>query len=133
MGIFLKVVEGGIGLSKASVSQSVEAVTNIFSCHVRAHVQMPSRREEIQLVHQGFYAMAGIPQVIGMVDGTLISVSNLFMDDQTFICQKEHSAINMQVVVDHNGLTVEVVAKWPGTPLAGRCQEGVRQKVFPRG
>ncbi|XP_035271766.1 putative nuclease HARBI1 [Anguilla anguilla] len=76
---------------------------------------MPARREGIQQAHQGFHAVAGIPQVLGLVDGTLIPVSNPSVDDQMFICRKGYSAINTQVVVDHNGLIVDVVAKWPGS------------------
>lgn len=115
VGSFLEVVGDGIGLSKASVSRSVEAVTNILVHHAQAHIKMPATRVEIQQAHQGFHAVAGIPQVIGLVDGTLIPVSNPSMDDPTFICRKGYSAINTQVVVDHNGLIVDVVGKWPGS------------------
>lgn len=88
VGSFLEVVGDGNGLSKASVSRSVEAMTNILVRHAQAHIKIPARREGIQQAHQGFHAVAGIPQVIGLVDGTLIPVSNPSVDDQMFICRK---------------------------------------------
>lgn len=115
VGSFLEVVGDGIGLSKALVSRSVEAGTKILVHHAQAHNKMPAMREKKQ-AHQGLH-VAGLHQVIGLVDGTLILVSNPSMDDPTFICRKGYSAINTQVVVDHNGLIINVVAKWPGSTV----------------
>ncbi|XP_061564125.1 putative nuclease HARBI1 [Cololabis saira] len=102
VGSFLEVVGDGTGLSKASVSQSVAAVTPIL---------LPTTREEI---HQGFHAMAGIPRVIGVVDGTLIPILNPSLVYPCWIGRKHFSAINTQVVVDHKGLITDIVARWPG-------------------
>ena len=41
-GSFLEVVGDGTGLSKASVSRSVAAVTPILLCHDRTHIRMPT-------------------------------------------------------------------------------------------
>ena len=76
VGSFLEVVGDGTGLSKASVSRSVAAVTPILLRLARAHIRMPTTREEVRQVHQGFHTMAGIPRVIGVVDGTLIPILN---------------------------------------------------------
>ncbi|XP_061563892.1 putative nuclease HARBI1 [Cololabis saira] len=48
VGSFLEVVGDGTGLSKASVSRSVAAVTSILLHHARAHIQLPTTREEIR-------------------------------------------------------------------------------------
>uniref|UniRef100_A0A671X6W2 Putative nuclease HARBI1 n=1 Tax=Sparus aurata TaxID=8175 RepID=A0A671X6W2_SPAAU len=115
VGSFLEVVGGdGTGLSKASVSQSVAAVTPILLRHARTHIKMPTTRDEVRQVHQGFHAVAGIPRVIGVVDGILIPIHNPSLVDPCWIGRKHYAAINTQVVVDQNGLITDIVAKWPG-------------------
>ncbi|XP_062404015.1 putative nuclease HARBI1 [Sardina pilchardus] len=71
VGSFLEVVGDGTSLSKASVSRSVAAVTPILLRHARNHSKMPTTRDEVRQVHQGFHAVAGIPRVIDVVDDTL--------------------------------------------------------------
>ncbi|KAM3876289.1 putative nuclease HARBI1 [Diretmus argenteus] len=115
VGSFQEVVGDGTGLSKASVSRSVAAVTPILLLHARQHIKMPIMGEEVREVHQGFFDMAGIPRVLGLVDGTLIPLLNPSLKDPSWICRKHFSAINTQVVVAHDGLIVDIVARWPGS------------------
>ncbi|XP_061576547.1 putative nuclease HARBI1 [Cololabis saira] len=111
VGSFLEVVGDVTGLSKASVLLSVAALTPILLRHARVHIKIPTTREEIRQVHQGFHAMAGIPRVIGVVDGTLIPILNPSLVDPCWIGRKHFSAINTQVVVDHEGLITDIVAR----------------------
>ncbi|KAJ3602710.1 hypothetical protein NHX12_030459 [Muraenolepis orangiensis] len=115
VGSFLEVVGDGYGLSKTSVWRCVEAVTNLLLGHANDYIRLPSTRQEIMEVHQGFYAIAGIPRVIGLVDGTLIPIANPSMRDQAFISRKGYAAINVQVVVDSMGVFLDLVARWPGS------------------
>ncbi|KAM3865901.1 putative nuclease HARBI1 [Diretmus argenteus] len=109
VGSFQETVGDGTGLSKASVSRSVAAVTPILLRHARQHIKMPIMGEEVRKVHQGFFDMAGIPRVLGLVDGTLIPLLNPSLVDPSWICRKHFSAINTQVVVAHDGLIVDIV------------------------
>jgi len=43
-GSFLEVIGDGHGLSKASVSRSVQAVTTALLCHIPDHIQFPTTR-----------------------------------------------------------------------------------------
>nr|XP_055048163.1 putative nuclease HARBI1 [Misgurnus anguillicaudatus] len=115
VGSFLEVFEDGYGLSKTSVWLCVHSVTNVLPRHATDYIRMPSTMHEVMETHQGFHAIAGIPLVIGLVDGTLIHISNPSALDQAFICRKGFAAINVQVVVDHRGVITDVVAKWPVT------------------
>ncbi|KAK9978900.1 hypothetical protein ABG768_020637 [Culter alburnus] len=98
VGSFLEVVGDGYGLSNTSVWRCVHSVMDILLRHATDYIHMPSARQEME-VHQGFHAIAGIPQVI----------------DLAFICRKGFTAIDVQVVVDHRGMFADVVAKWPGS------------------
>ena len=80
----------------------------------QTHIKMPTTRDEVRQVHQGFHTVAGIPRVIGVVDGTLIPIHNPSLVDPCWIGRKRYAAINTQVVVDHNGLITDIVARWPG-------------------
>ena len=101
VGSFQDVVGEGRAVSQASVSRCVAAVTRILARHARHHIQMPSTQQAVREVHRGFYAMAGIPRVLGVVDGTLIPLLNPELMDPCWVCRKHYTAMNVQVVLDH--------------------------------
>ena len=55
------------------------------------------------------------PGAIGVVDGTLIPLLNPELVDPCWVCWKHFTALSVQVVVDHNGLITDIVARWPGS------------------
>ena len=69
---------------------------------------MPTTAEKVH--HRGFYDMARIPRVMGVVDGTLIPLLNPALVDPCWVCRKHYTALNVQVVVDHVGLVTDIVA-----------------------
>ncbi|XP_056092298.1 putative nuclease HARBI1 [Rhinichthys klamathensis goyatoka] len=114
-GSFIEVVGEGYGLSKTSVWRCVHTVTNALLRHAGDCVRQPATRQEVQEVHQGCHAIAGIPRVLGLVDGTLIPIANPSVIDQAYISRKGYAAINVQVIVDHRGVISDLVARWPGS------------------
>ncbi|XDV41528.1 hypothetical protein PO909_010388, partial [Leuciscus waleckii] len=75
-GSFIEVVGEGYGLSKTSVWRCVHTVTNALLRHAGDYIRLPATCQEVQEVHQGGHAIAGIPRVLGLVDGTLIPIAN---------------------------------------------------------
>ncbi|XP_016117085.1 putative nuclease HARBI1 [Sinocyclocheilus grahami] len=112
---FIEVVGKGYGLSKTSVWRCVHTVTNALLRHAGDYIRLPATRQEVQEVHQGCHAIAGIPRVLGLVDGTLIPIANPSVIDQAYISRKGYAAINVQVIVDHRGVISDLVARWPGS------------------
>ncbi|XDV26141.1 hypothetical protein PO909_029919 [Leuciscus waleckii] len=112
---FIEVVGEGYGLSKTSVWRCVHTVTNAFLRHAGDYIRLPATRQEVQEVHQGCHAIAGIPRVLGLVDGTLIPIANPSVIDQANISRKGYAAINVQVIVDHRGVISDLVARWPSS------------------
>ena len=62
-----------------------------------------------------FFRSFRIPQVVGAMDGTLVPTLTPCVDAHVFICRKGYAAVNCQVVCDHQGIILDVVARWPGS------------------
>ncbi|KAL2087188.1 hypothetical protein ACEWY4_018247 [Coilia grayii] len=114
-GSFLQVVGDGHGLSRVSVCRSVEAVTAALLRQVPAHIHFPDTREERAPIQQQFFGRSNILQVVGAVDGTLVPIITPHKDGHLFISRKGYAAINTQVICDHQGVFLDVVARWPGS------------------
>ncbi|XP_046873375.1 putative nuclease HARBI1 [Hypomesus transpacificus] len=114
-GSFLEVLGDGYGLSKASVSRSVQAVTSALLRHIPDHIQFPTTRGDKSAVQDFLWGKHNIPQVIGVIDGTLIPILTPSNDGHVFFCRKGFAAINCQVICDHRGLITDLVARWPGS------------------
>ncbi|KAL2090743.1 hypothetical protein ACEWY4_013006 [Coilia grayii] len=114
-GSFLQVVGDGHGLCKVSVCRSVEAVTAALLRQVPAHIRFPDTREEREPIQQQFFGRSNIPQVVGAVDGTLVPIITPHEDSHLYISRKGYAAINTQVICDHQGVFLDVVARWPGS------------------
>ena len=113
-GSFLQEVGDGQGLCKASVCRSVQAVTYSLLRLVPRHVRFHSR-DEMGATQENFFRSFRIPQVAGVVDGTLIPILTPHVDGHVYICRKGYAAVNCQVVCDHQGIILDVVARWPGS------------------
>jgi hypothetical protein len=55
---------------------------------------------DLAATKQKFHRVAGIPNVIGAVDGTLIPIQAPSENPQTYVCRKGYHAVNIQAVVD---------------------------------
>ena len=53
----------------------------------------------------------GIALRIPQVDGTLVPILTPHVDAHVFICRKGNAAVNCQVVCDHQGIILDVVAR----------------------
>ncbi|KAL2080618.1 hypothetical protein ACEWY4_024411 [Coilia grayii] len=113
-GSFFEVLGDGLGLSRSSISRAVTAVTQVL-LQLTARVTFPVGQAAIARVNEGFHTIAGIPRVIGAVDGTLIPIASPSENEPIYICRKGFAAVNVQVVCDHEGRFTDVVAKWPGS------------------
>ncbi|KAI4902330.1 hypothetical protein NFI96_018365, partial [Prochilodus magdalenae] len=76
-------------------------------------ITFPKTPEDIARVNQGFHGIADIPQVIGVIDGTLVPIARPSNIEAVYLCRKGYQALNIQVVFDYQGLFTDLVAKWP--------------------
>ncbi|XP_062849642.1 putative nuclease HARBI1 [Trichomycterus rosablanca] len=114
-GGFSQTLGDGHRLSKAAVSKCVHAVTKALLRHAPTYITFPQTRDALHETKTGFHAIANIPGVVGAVDGTLIPIHTPSLLSPNYICRKGYSALNVQVVCNHQGLFTDIVAKWPGS------------------
>ncbi|KAL2092732.1 hypothetical protein ACEWY4_012530 [Coilia grayii] len=81
------VLGDGLGMSKASISRSVTAVTQVL-LQLADGMAFPSTPDDIASTTQGFHGVAGLPRVIGVIDGTLIPVARPSDNEPIYLCRK---------------------------------------------
>nr|XP_034315948.1 putative nuclease HARBI1 isoform X1 [Crassostrea gigas] len=70
--------------------------------------------DAIRTKHE-FYQIAGFPNVLGAVDGTLIPIIAPKDNEPEYVCRKGFHAMNVQVVADASLRFTNLVCKWPGS------------------
>jgi hypothetical protein len=78
-------------------------------------IKFPKSDSELVTIKQKFYAINGMPNVIGAIDGTHIEIKTPLKDiESDYINRKNRHSINVQAVVNSNLEFTNVVAKYPG-------------------
>ena len=92
-----RLVGDDAGLSPPTMSRCIERVTDALLDNLS--ISFPADTTRIK--HE-FYKIAGFPNVVGAIDGTLIPIIAPSDDEHTYICRKGFHAINVQCVADAN-------------------------------
>ena len=77
-------------------------------------------------------AIAGMPGVVGAIDGTHIQIIAASIDDDVFVNRKKVHSINTQIAFDATFNILDDVAKWPTGSIHDPCilmGSGLRQLV----
>lgn len=74
-------------------------ITSALAQMSRKEVQFPSRTAMIN-IKTAFYNVAGMPNVVGCVDGSFIKILKPKENTHEFMCRKGFAAINIQVSLD---------------------------------
>jgi hypothetical protein len=86
------------GISRSSMSRHLFAVVRAINRRLPLTFPGP---EALPMVRQGFYEVAGIPRVVGAVDGTLIAIKSPPGEDEAaYVGRKGYHCLNVQAVVD---------------------------------
>ncbi|XP_076143775.1 putative nuclease HARBI1 [Alosa pseudoharengus] len=114
-GSFQSKMGDAIGISQASMSRCVTNVTKAlieksaeFICFTRDDSTKQQSKEE-------FYRVAGIPNVIGVVDCGHIAIKAPNAEDSSYVNKKGFHSINCQIVCDARGLLLCAETHWPGS------------------
>ena len=114
-GSFQTVVGDGLGIHRSSVSRIVTKVTNAI-CRLRnRYISFPRTQEQLTAVKQAFHRVAQFPNVIGAIDGTLISILTPHEDEHLYVSRKGGHSLNILAICDTNMKFLYVVVKYPGS------------------
>lgn len=104
-------------VSVSSVCNIVPVVSAKIAELSPQFIQMSASNDEIEKAKREFFKIAGMPSVIGAIDGTLIRIQEVggAQNKTDFFCRKQFYAINAQVVCDANCNIIDIVARWPGS------------------
>ena len=127
----------GIGLG--TVSRVVHLVTQSIPRAYENIVKLPTTHEECQVISSGFHDAAGIPNVIGCVDGCLIPIRRPTVNEHVFVCRKGYHAINAMFVCRADMRFTYVDASFPGATQdaavfrESRLREALTGGCIPQG
>ena len=71
---------------------------------------------------QQLFHVAGFPNVLGTIDGTLVPIKRPSVDEHLYVCRKGYSACqasnrHIQTVADADYKCINIVDRWPGVIL----------------
>ena len=102
------------GMSQAKFSLVLTEVLLALLPHLKNYVQFP-KPEDFLRVKGDFYALGGMPHVIGAIDGTHIPLVPPKDSEQVFRNRKQFHSLNVQMVCLSNHYISHVYANYPGS------------------
>ncbi|KAJ1115083.1 hypothetical protein NDU88_003311 [Pleurodeles waltl] len=103
------------GISQPSFSAFLPKVLDAIIGLTPRHICFPNTLQKQQETKQGFYAISGFPHVLGAIDCTHVRLVPPAATEHLYRNRKHTHSINVQAIVDHQGMFTNVVAKYPGS------------------
>ncbi|MBN3302427.1 HARB1 nuclease, partial [Amia calva] len=114
-GHFMYSISDAAHLSKNTVCRAVRKVALALSKLLDAFVVFPGHLSVLKL-KEAFYAIAGIPRVIGAIDCTHIPIrAPLGEHEGDYVNRKSFHSINVQMTCNHHLMVTSLEARWPGS------------------
>ncbi|XP_036391351.1 putative nuclease HARBI1 [Megalops cyprinoides] len=104
-----------IGISQASMSRCVTNVTKALVEKASEFIGFIRDDATKQQSKEEFYRVAGMPNVIGVIDCAHIAIKAPNAEDLSFVNKKGFHSINCQLVCDSRGLLLSAETHWPGS------------------
>ncbi|XP_071978747.1 putative nuclease HARBI1 [Engystomops pustulosus] len=103
------------GFSQPTFSRFFHEVVDELFKLCTQYIAFPKTADAIRRTQAEFVQVAGMPNVIGLIDCTHVALVPPAADEYRYRNRKMFRSINVQVTVDHNNLITNVVAKYPGS------------------
>ncbi|KAJ1194270.1 hypothetical protein NDU88_003559 [Pleurodeles waltl] len=103
------------GISQPSFSAFLPKVLDAIIGLTPRHICFPNTLQKQQETKQGFYLISGFPRVLGAIDCTHVCLVPPAATEHLYLNRKHTHSINVQAIVDHQGLINNIVAKYPGS------------------
>ncbi|KAK3878751.1 hypothetical protein Pcinc_016563 [Petrolisthes cinctipes] len=113
-------------MSTASVSKYVKITAMAIARQASHHIRFPEPDEARSLGSQ-FYDIAGMPGVIGCIDGSHVKIISPGGDNaEVYRCRKGFMSLNVQGICDAHMKFINIVCSWPGLTHDARIFENSR-------
>ncbi|XP_044005558.1 protein ALP1-like [Aphidius gifuensis] len=102
------------GLRESTLWRCVQRVTNALTNIAHHIIAWPTRacRREISAA---FEAVAGLPNVIGAIDGASVQIKAPSVDREVYVTRKFFTAYTVQGISDSNLKFIDIYTGWPGS------------------
>ncbi|XP_030849805.1 putative nuclease HARBI1 [Strongylocentrotus purpuratus] len=90
-------------------------------------IKFPETMEEVKTAQVDFFNLAGMPNVVGAVDGTHVELHGAPLDDEyIYTNRKGKHSINVQLICNARYKITNVCARWPGSTHDSRVLRNSR-------
>ncbi|XP_059212521.1 putative nuclease HARBI1 [Centropristis striata] len=113
-GSFLYNIGDAEHYGKATVCRAVRKVTLALKRLLPVMVVFPGHKP-VRTIKEEFHRIAGLPNVIGCIDGTQIPITAPAQNEGDYVNRKSFHSINVQIICDAASIITNVEAKWPGS------------------
>ncbi|KAJ1150652.1 hypothetical protein NDU88_003442 [Pleurodeles waltl] len=103
------------GISQPSFYAFQPKVLDAIITLTPRHICFPNTQQKQQETKQGFYLINGYPHVLGAIDCTHVFLVPPAATEHLYCNRKHTHSINVQAIVDHQGLITNIVVKYPGS------------------
>lgn len=104
-----------IGISQASMSRCVANVTEALVERAPQFIHFPEDEAAVQSLKDDFYALAGMPGVLGVLDCTHVAIKAPNAEDLSYVNRKGLHSLNCLMVCDARGALLSAETHWPGS------------------
>ena len=109
-------VSNSFRVASNTVSVIVHKVCRVLTTKVGPMlVKLPCSDNEMEQLISEMERKYGFPQAFGCIGGTHIEIQQPLKNPHDYWCYKMKYSLNVQAVCDHNGVFIDIDARWPGS------------------
>ncbi|XP_065123989.1 putative nuclease HARBI1 isoform X2 [Paramisgurnus dabryanus] len=114
-GTYLYAVGDAEKISKITVCRTIRRVVLALQRYINTFIAFPGHLPT-DAIKEGFYKIAGFPEVIGAIGCTHIAISRPAKEiEANYMNRKFTHSINVQMTCDHQYMITSLDARWPGS------------------
>ena len=115
-----------LGMSAASVCNIVRSISTALCAIAQTYIKFPEPTDIPDLA-SNFFDIAGMPGVIGCIDGSYINIISPGGDNaELYRSRKGRFAINLMAICDYNLVFRNIICSWPGSVHDSRVFDNSR-------
>ena len=103
------------GLGKSTVIKICNEFKRVIIRRKDVFIKFPVDEEDVTLAIRRMKSIAGLPNVIGAIDGSHVQIKAPQTCHEDYFNRKQNYSINLQGTVDGTAMFIDVSTGWPGS------------------